>query len=90
MAGIDYILCTDCHTKVVYDGDHTSRDWLMERFGVDTLLCPKCALERAERARDLVMTCSMRWRLKMDKDFSESFKIISKLRRQIARLEKGK
>ena len=90
MAGIDYILCTDCHTKVVYDGGHKNRDWLMERFGVDTLLCPKCALGQAERARYLVMTCAGRWRMKMDKDVSESIKIISGLRRQIARLEKGK
>ena len=87
MAGIDYILCTDCHAKVAYDGDHTNRDWLMERFGVDTLLCPKCTLERAERARELVQTCAGRWRLKMEQDASESGKIIDRLRRQIARLE---
>ena len=86
MAGIDYILCTDCHTKVVYDGGHKNRDWLMERFGVDSLLCPTCTQIRAQRSADLVKTCAGRWRAARDKDWCDLLKIIDEQRAQIAKL----
>ena len=86
MAYLDYITCPDCHAKVVYDGDYTNRDRLMERFGVDTLVCPTCTLIRAERSAVLVKTCAGRWRDVCDKDMSRSLKIISQLRAQIAKL----
>ena len=86
MAYLDYICCTDCHGKVVYDGDHTKRDWLMERFGVDSLLCPTCTLIRAERSAVLVKTCAGRWRAVCDKDMDDSLKIIRQLRAQIAKV----
>ena len=86
MAYLDYITCPDCHAKVVYDGDHTKRDWLMERFGVDSLLCPTCTLIRAQRSADLVKTCAGRWRAVRDKDWSDLLKIIDEQREQIAKL----
>lgn len=86
MAYLDYITCPDCHEKVVYDGDHTKRDWLMERFGVDSLLCPTCTLIRAQRSADLVKTCAGRWRAVRDKDWSDLLKIIDEQREQIAKL----
>lgn len=43
MAGIDYILCKKCHTKIIYDGDDNGRERLLSRWGsVDVLLCPDC------------------------------------------------
>ena len=52
MAGRDYILCGDCGTKVVYDGDDNGRNRLETIWGdpgaddwtVD-LLCPDCIAE---------------------------------------------
>lgn len=48
MAISDYILCSICQSKLVYDGDKSNRKWLTERFGTDDLYCPKCVYEIIE------------------------------------------
>lgn len=52
MAIGDYIICETCDTKLVYVGrDREARAWLMERFGTEDLICPKClAAERDARS----------------------------------------
>ena len=50
MALGDYILCSKCECKVVYDGDRAQRDWLEDRFKTRSLRCPDCLAElEAER-----------------------------------------
>ena len=61
MALRDYILCAECETKLIYDGNDSAREWLEERYGDPTqsvytvkLLCPTCIealLADAERYR---------------------------------------
>ena len=58
MALRDYILCGECETKLVYDGNDEAREWLEERYGDPScncytvkLLCPTClATLRAQNA----------------------------------------
>lgn len=50
MALRDYILCSQCECKLVYDGAHDQRDWLEERFNTRSLICPTCAAEQKRRA----------------------------------------
>ena len=50
MALGDYILCSKCECKLVYDGRRDGRDWLEERFQTRSLMCPDClAALKAER-----------------------------------------
>lgn len=48
MALGDYICCTRCNCKLIYDGDRDNRDWLIERFGKEPeFYCPPCQQDMA-------------------------------------------
>ena len=53
MARGDYLLCGDCQTKLVYDGDWSGRDRVLEVFGEGwtTLVCPPCLVRRDAAVR---------------------------------------
>jgi hypothetical protein len=39
----DYICCSRCETKLIYDGDQGNRRWWKEQFGSEVnIKCPKC------------------------------------------------
>ena len=43
MAGADYLKCTECHCKIVYDGSWNGRERIEEIWGEDCeILCPDC------------------------------------------------
>ena len=52
MAFGDYLPCSDCGCKLIYDGDRNIRDALEERYGDPTaaiytvdMVCPSCLKE---------------------------------------------
>ena len=43
MAISDYICCSKCETKLIYDGNQGNRRWWKEQFGSEVnIKCPKC------------------------------------------------
>ncbi len=90
MAYLDYILCEKCHQKLVYDGDCTSRDWLLERFGVDSLICPSCLnIERSTFINTMLNQVA-----RLNKKYSdlqdEDLKLIHELNIKVRKLTKPK
>ena len=73
MAYMDYITCPRCTAKVVYDGAHTARDWLLERFGTDELMCPACQQKEQQEAAELVKNVCARWRQQHPRHLQEAF-----------------
>ena len=60
MAGRDYILCSKCGTKILYDGDRRLHNSLEERWGdlsvhhwTVKLLCPDCIKALQEEVEQL-------------------------------------
>ena len=64
MAGMDYIHCKRCWTKVVYDGDWNGRDRLLEMWNTTEVLCPDC-IKKYENTLDKALQCmrSGKWKL---------------------------
>ena len=90
MAYLDYILCGRCHQKLIYDGDGTSRDWLLERFGEDSLICPNCFnLERSTFINTMLSQVA-----RLNKKYSnlqdEDLILIHKLRKEVEKLQSKK
>ena len=90
MAYLDYILCGKCHQKLVYDGDGTSRDWLLERFGEDSLICPSCFnLERSTFINTMLSQVA-----RLNKKYSdlqdEDLNLIHELNAKVRKLTKPK
>ena len=55
MALNDYIMCSRCDRKLIYDGDKGNREWWVERFGKrfgkkPEILCPPCQDEAPKDA----------------------------------------
>ena len=42
MAVSDYILCSICECKIVYDGKRKRREHLINLYGTEDLTCPSC------------------------------------------------
>lgn len=49
MAGIDYVSCAKCGTRLIYDGDWHIRDQLVEYAGSCEIWCGKCAQRLVEQ-----------------------------------------
>ena len=90
MAYLDYILCVKCHQKLVYDGDGTSRDWLLERFGEDSLICPSCFnLERSTFINTMLSQVA-RLNKKYNDLQDEDLNLIHELNAKVRKLTKPK
>jgi len=54
MAYIDYLHCSKCEGKLIYDGLDAVSNELEDRFGTDELICPDCYKKETNEARNLL------------------------------------
>lgn len=73
MALGDYILCSKCECKLLYDGDRSGRDWWEERFGEPPQIeCPDC--QKAQRKPLTVeQICEIADRFDWSRDCAEQY-----------------
>jgi len=56
MAYRDYIHCSECDCKLIYDGYDSIRETLEEKYNTTSLICPDCLRVKTETIESLMKT----------------------------------
>jgi hypothetical protein len=73
MAGMDYIWCRRCGTRVLYDGEWNGRERLIENWNTVELLCPPC-IDKYEHALDKALECLRTGKVRLAKKILGNYK----------------
>lgn len=53
MAGCDYISCSECGQRLIYDGENHIRTILNDSYNVDGITCSKCVSKLKKKIETL-------------------------------------